>query len=301
LHTAKKNGSTSNIERPTSNSELRAITANPDQYLTIELNSQVIDLHCHILHDLDDGAKTALESLQMAHAFVHSGYRTVAATPHMVPGTTWMPSMDRIKKQVATLNQTIEEVGLKLEIVTGMEIAIDPQIPDLLDDHRLLPLGNASCLLIEPSFQQLPSGWEQVIFSILAKGYSILLAHPERCVQLAADPGLIDRLIGLGVYLQVNWGSFLGQYGRAVARKARSMAVKGQIHCLATDCHHPSWHNLARMQAAEATLREMIGQENFQQITTDNPLRVLNGEALQPMTVYGAMNRTNRKRWWLFW
>jgi protein-tyrosine phosphatase len=208
--------------------------------------------------------------------------------------------MDRIKKQVNSLNQTIEEVGLELEIVTGMEIAIDPQIPDLLDDDRLLPLGNASCLLIEPSFQQLPPGWEQVIFSIQAKGYSILLAHPERCVQLAADPGLIDRLIGLGVHLQVNWGSFLGQYGRAVARKAQSMAKNGQIHCLATDCHHPGWHDPARMQVAEATLREMIGQENFQRITADNPLRVLNGEALQPMTVSGAMNRANRKRWWQF-
>ena len=261
----------------------------------------MIDLHCHILHDLDDGADTAAESLEMAQAFVHSGYRTVAATPHMVPGTTWMPSIDLINTRVAALNQTIKEVGLELEIVTGMEIAIDPQIPDLLDDSRLLTLGNSSCLLIEPSFQQLPPGWEQVIFSILAKGYSILLAHPERCVQLAAHPDMIDRLIGSGVYLQVNWGSFLSQYGRAVARKAWSMAESGQIHCLATDTHHPGWHNPTRIQAAEAKLREMIGQENLQRITTDNPLRVLNGEALQPMTVSGAMSGSSKKRWWRFW
>ena len=261
----------------------------------------MIDLHCHILHDLDDGADTAAESLEMAKAFMRSGYRTVAATPHMVPGTAWMPSIDRIKTRVASLNQTIKEVGLELEIVTGMEIAIDPQIPDLLDDSRLLTLGNSSCLLIEPSFQQLPPGWEQVIFSILAKGYSILLAHPERCLQLAASPDLIDRLIGSGVYLQVNWGSLLGQYGRVVARNAWSMAESGQIHCLATDSHHPGWHNPARMQAATAKLRAMIGQENLQRITTDNPLRVLNGEVLQPMTVSATMSGGSKKRWWRFW
>ena len=187
----------------------------------------MIDLHCHILHDLDDGAETAAESMQMARIFVRSGYHIVAATPHMVPGTTWMPSIDRIKNQMADLNQAITNEGMKLEIVSGMEIALDPQIPDLLDDGRLLPLGNSSCLLIEPSFQQLPPGWEQVIFAILAKGYSILLAHPERCVQLAANPSMIDQLIESGVYLQVNWGSFLGQYGRAVARTARLLAGNG--------------------------------------------------------------------------
>ncbi len=265
------------------------------------MNTQVIDLHCHILHDLDDGAKTTVESMQMAQAFVRSGYRTVAATPHMVPGTTWMPSVDRIKRRVAALNQTLKEDGLELEITTGMEIAIDPQIPDLLDDNRLLPLGNSTCLLIEPSFQQLPPGWEQVIFSILAKGYSVLLAHPERCVQLAANPDMIDRLIGSGVFLQVNWGSFLGHYGRVVARKAQLMAGNGQIHCLATDSHHPGWHNPARIQAATAKLRAMIGQENLQRITTDNPLRVLNGEGLEPMTVSGAMSWESKKRWWRFW
>ena len=261
----------------------------------------MIDLHCHILPDLDDGAHSSAESAQMAQSFAQSGYRTVAATPHMVPGTTWMPSIERIKARVAALNQTIKDNGWALEITTGMEIAIDPQIPNLLDDARLLTLGNSSCLLIEPSFQQLPQGWEQVIFAIRARGYSILLAHPERCMQIAANPDLIDRLIGSGVYLQVNWGSFFGQYGRTVAHTARLMAASGRIHCLATDSHHPGWHSPERIQATAAKLRAMIGQANFQQITTDNPLRVLNGEVLQPMKKSEAMTERRKKRWWQIW
>ena len=261
----------------------------------------MIDLHCHILHDLDDGAVGVAESIQMARSFSASGYHTVAATPHMVPGTSWMPSIDRIQTRIAALNQTIKDDGLGLEIIPGMEIAIDPLIPDLLDDGRLLTLGGSSCLLVEPSFQQLPPGWEQVVFAILAREHSILLAHPERCAQLAADPVLIERLVESGVYLQVNWGSFLGQYGRAIARKARSMAINGQIHCLATDSHHPGWHNPARIQAARAQLRAMIGRENLQRITTDNPQRVLNDEVLQPMKKSGAMTGRRKKRWWRFW
>jgi hypothetical protein len=61
----------------------------------------MIDLHCHILHGLDDGPETAAESMQMARTFERAGYRRVAATPHMVAGTAWMPSTDRINAQVA--------------------------------------------------------------------------------------------------------------------------------------------------------------------------------------------------------
>ena len=261
----------------------------------------MIDLHCHILNDLDDGATTVLEGKQMARAYVRSGYHTVAATPHMVPGTAWMPSIGQIRARVAALNQAIHDDGLRLEILAGMEIALDPQIPDLLDENRLQALGNSSCLLIEPSFQQLPPGWERVIFSILSKGYSVLMAHPERCVQLATNPGLVDRLIGSGVYLQVNWGSFFGQYGQAVARTARRMAKSGQIHCLATDSHHPGWHSPPRMQATAAKLRMIIGEDNLQRLSVGNPIRLLNGEVPQPMIRSEVMTRSSKKPWWQFW
>jgi protein-tyrosine phosphatase len=261
----------------------------------------VIDLHCHILHDLDDGPETAAESMQMAQAFEQNGYRIVVATPHMVPGTTWMPSTHRIKAQVVALNRTIKDEGMKLRIVSGMEIALDPQLLDLLDEDRLLPLGDSSCLLIEPSSQQLPLGWEQVIFSILARGYSILLAHVERCGQLAANPTLVDQLLQSGVYLQVDWGSFLGQYGRTVARTAQSLAKKGNIHCLASDSHLYGVHNLARVQTAGAKLAKTIGNENLHRITVENPRRVLRGEILQSMSMSGEMTGRRRRRWWRFW
>ena len=225
----------------------------------------MIDLHCHILHGIDDGPKSPSESMQMALNFERAGYRMVAATPHMVPGTAWMPSTDRINTRVDRLNHAIRDERLKLEIVSGMEIALDPQIPDLLDqDHLLDPRG----LLLPADRTVVPatsSGWEQVIFSILAKGYSILLAHPERCVQLAANPDLIERLIKTGVFLQVNLGSFLGQYGRTAMNTARKMAGRGWIHCLATDSHQPGGHAPERIGEATATLQRLIGRENLQQ------------------------------------
>lgn len=260
----------------------------------------MIDLHCHILAALDDGPQTVAESLKMAWVFDQAGYRVVSATPHMVPGTAWMPTVDRIHATVAGLNQAIKDEKLRLEIVCGMEIALDPQIPDLLDAGRLLPLGNASYLLIEPAFQQLPQGWEQIVFAIQAKGYSILLAHPERCLQLGTDPKLVDQLIASGVYLQASWGSFLGQYGRSVARTARRMVSRNGIHCLATDSHNPRGHTPDRINRAAAELCSLVGEKNLKRLTKDNPLRVLKGEPLQPMERSGEKTDQKNRPWWQF-
>ena len=257
----------------------------------------MIDLHCHILHAIDDGPETIEESVHTAAALVKTGYGLVVATPHMIPGTAWMPPVSRVKSRVRQVNEAIRLAALELEILTGMEIALDPLIPNLLDDGRLLALGNSSCLLVEPPFQQLPPDWRQLVFSILAKGYNILLAHPERCPQLSANPKWIEELIQSGVYLQINWGSFFGHYGSPAKRAAILWARNGWIHCLATDSHHPGGRHFAGMRRAAIKLDKMIGKANLRQLTRDNPQRLLRDQSLHPMVVSGR----TKQHWWRFW
>ncbi len=166
----------------------------------------------------------------------------------------------------------------------GMEIVFDPLIPDLLEKEQLLTLGETSYVLIETPFQQLPLGWEQVVFEILSKGYFILMAHPERCAQLAATPQLVDRLIDSGVYLQVNWDSFLGYQGRTALRLAHHLANSGCIHCLATDSHNPRERHAAHVKPAAAKIEKIIGAKTLQRIASENPhMRSLRVTDLLPM------------------
>jgi hypothetical protein len=79
------------------------------------------------------------------------------------------------------------------------------------------------------------------------------------------------------------------------------LAGNGRVHCLATDSHHPDGHTPERIKAATAKLQRLIGQENIQQLATDNPLRVLNGEPLKPMKTSGATTGRKRRRWWRLW
>ena len=261
----------------------------------------MIDLHCHILSGVDDGPKNLDESLEMVRIYIKAGYHRVVATPHQLPGTTWMLSVEGIRNKLAELNQAIKNEGIELDVLPGMEIAFDPLIPDLLEKGQLLTLGKSSYVLIETPFQQLPLGWEQVVFEILSKGYFILLAHPERCAQLAARPQLVDRLIESGVYLQVNWDSFLGYHGRAALRMAHYLSESGYIHCLATDSHNPQERHAAHVKLAASKIQKLIGRENLQRIASENPLRILRNAHPIPMIKMDPKTAVKKESKWRFW
>jgi protein-tyrosine phosphatase len=256
----------------------------------------VIDLHNHILFKIDDGPDTLSDSLEMARLLSKCGYRHVVATPHTIPGTTWIPTTDSIKDHITKINQALKAGGLDLKILPGMEISFDPQLLDLLNDKKLFTLGGkiSSCLLIEAPFHRFPLGWEQLVFEIISKNFMILLAHPERCAQLVKNSQIIDHLINAGVYIQVNWGSFLGEYGRAAKRTARHLAEKGQIHCLATDAHNPRDCQFALLRDAADNVQQLIGSKNLVRIARENPLRILQGKLPLPMMKSESANEPKK-------
>jgi protein-tyrosine phosphatase len=261
----------------------------------------MIDLHCHILPGIDDGPKTLRESLEMARIFEQAGYSHLVATPHTVPGTTWMPKPDEIRDLLLELNQAIKKAGIQLKVLPGMEIALDPNISDLLNQGRVQPLAGTSYVLVEPPFQRLPLGWDQAVFNVLSRGFYVLLAHPERCAQLSAKPQLCDKLIESGVYFQVNWDSFLGHHGRTTQKMAIYLAGKAYIHCLATDSHDSRSRNAFQVQQTAKTIEELIGSRNLQLISRENPIRVLRNEKLKSMESQGIHVPVKKRRKWNFW
>jgi protein-tyrosine phosphatase len=261
----------------------------------------LIDLHCHILPGIDDGPKTLQESLAMARIFEQAGYSHVVATPHAVPGTTWMPKPEEIRDHLTELTQAIAKNGIKLKVLPGMEIALDPNISELLNQGHVQTLAGTSYVLIEPPFQRLPLGWDQAVFNVLSRGFSVLLAHPERCAQLSDKPQLCDKLIESGVYFQVNWDSFLGHHGRTTQKMAIYLANKAYIHCLATDSHDSKSRNAIQVQRTAETIEELMGPRNLKLISRENPIRVLRNEKLKSMEKTELSVPTTKRRKWRFW
>ncbi len=261
----------------------------------------MIDLHSHILPFIDDGAPNMAVSLEMAGQYVANGFRRVVATPHVQPediGDQWAQSL---KGRVAEMNRNLRDGSIPLVISTGMEIAIAPELPERLDAGLLLPLADSRYVLIETPFERLPVGWEHIFFQIAGRGYRVLLGHPERCTQLARNHTLFERLIDIGVYFQVNWGSFTGFYGRLALKTARLLAHKGYIHCLATDSHDRSDRSADVVGKAIPDIEALIGAANLDLLSKGNPSRVFADQPMEPMSSPPAL-RNVKRRWkrWLF-
>ena len=256
----------------------------------------MIDIHSHILPGIDDGPKTMEHSLQLASLYEKAGFRTVVATPHWMPGTIWTPSPADLKTRITELQHALEEEQITLSIHPGMEIAFDNETLDRLRKNNLQTLAGQSYLLLETPFQQLPLGWETIFFNIISDGYKIILAHPERCRQVHQHPEILKKMIEAGIYIQLNYDSFLGFNGKATKKTAFYLAEQGCVHCLASDSHDATHRHPGSVKDALNNIAARVGEKTAEIISTTNPKRILAGLPLkQP-----AKAETKKRKKWLF-
>jgi len=232
--------------------------------------SKFVDIHVHILPGIDDGPKDMEESVAMAEAYDGLGVSRLIATPHFIPGTAWSANIDRISRQLDELQSLLAEKGIGVTILPGMEIAHHQKLLERVEKGHLLPLGESSSYLLEPSF----SGIHDDLFSccreMLKGGHGVILAHPERisAFQKNADPLL--RLVQQGGELQVNIGSLLGKFGEASKNLARRLIDDASVHFLATDAHSvKSRRPITRGDWQE--LQSILGEKLLARLCIDNP------------------------------
>ena len=150
----------------------------------------MIDLHCHILPGIDDGAADLSVSTEMAKAFVADGVSVVACTPHILPGL-YHNSGPQIRQATAQLQQHLNREGISLRLVTGADNHIMPDFVAELRSGHLLSLADTRYVLVEPPHHVAPPRLEDLFFNLLVAGYVPILTHPERLtwIQLALPSG----------------------------------------------------------------------------------------------------------------
>jgi protein-tyrosine phosphatase len=196
----------------------------------------VIDLHTHLLPGLDDGPPDAAAALALARAAVGAGTRTAAATPHV--DRTFRLAPAGFAAARAALAGALAEAGIPLALAQGGEVAPD-RLPELGDDDlRAVTLGGGSCVLLECPFRPEPR-MEALVADLQARGFTVLLAHPERSPLFQQDLGRLGALVDAGALAQVTAGSFAGDFGGPPRHAAEQMLEAGLVHVLASDGHDP--------------------------------------------------------------
>lgn len=235
-----------------------------------------IDLHTHILPGLDDGAKSFEESITIALAARQAGFSTIAATPHFMEGV-YKPEGEQIDEGVARLVQLLGADAGEMSIIKGSEYYLDDHFFLLVDAKKLMVLGESKTVLVELPMMRLPPFAAEFAFRLQLKGYTPLLAHPERYHDIASKPKRIRELTEKGFLVQVNLGSLSGLYGRTVTKAARYIIEKGYATVCASDIHSPKHIDDIYTQGV-AALIDLAGDSAVKQLLVTGPKQLLLNE-----------------------
>lgn len=238
----------------------------------------MIDLHCHLLHGIDDGPSDLATSLAMARMAEADGITITACTPHIQVGVYDNRPID-IRRHTASLQTALDEAGIKLKLVTGADVHIRPDFVAAIRNDAVLTLNNSRYVLFEPPHHVAPPRMEELMFELLAAGYVPILTHPERLTWFGAAYGILDRLVRSGVWVQVTAGALTGGFGKAPRDLAVKMLEDGLVHILATDAH--SLHRRpAKLSDGVAVATSILGALEAQHLVRTRPLAVIENRAL---------------------
>lgn len=199
----------------------------------------MIDLHCHMLPGIDDGAPDLATALAMAEIAVADGIRMTACTPHIYPHL-FENTGAQIKRQVQVFRTELQKAGIPLEITYGADIQLVPEMVQGLRSGRMPTLHGSRYFLFEPPHHTAPIGFPHLIFDLLASGYLPIITHPERLTWLDDEHyGWFVDAARDGAWIQITAGAVTGRFGRHPQYWAEKFLDDGLVHILATDAHDP--------------------------------------------------------------
>jgi protein-tyrosine phosphatase len=241
---------------------------------------KMIDLHCHILHGLDDGAKNLDEAVEMANMAEKDGIKTIVATPHLFRGDFIPKDLGIIQKKIDELMSILEKKNIDVKIVKGAEVHIAHNLMDEIRKNRnYLVLNGSSYMFLEFPAGHVFSDVKELLFELMTEGCRPIIAHPERNYVFMRSPDILFELLQMGALTQANSGSFIGLYGRRVEEAAVRFLELRFTHFLGSDAHNPRLPH-RWLSEAVSTFEESIGKEAANALVYDNPHAVLNDNEL---------------------
>ena len=232
----------------------------------------MFDIHCHILPEVDDGAKSwdvALEMFRMAKA---DGIEHIVASPH---------AHDRYPYHRETLLAKLEELrqraGEGPELSLGCDFHLSYEnLQALRERPQDFVIGTTPYLLVELSNFSMPPQVDDTLMQLGALGITPVITHPERNAILQQNLGRVLQWAGLGCVVQVTGGALLGSFGERARKAALALLERNAVHVLASDGHDCERRRPVLSDARDAAT-EICGAATAQALVTDNPRAVVQG------------------------
>ncbi len=244
------------------------------------------DIHSHIIPGLDDGSRNLDMTLKMLEAAAADGTGHIAATLHfnsaadqdyggVAPeGASSMSVSDMVRERTVQLRELASEHHIEIEIYPGMEVLLQPDTPSLLEDRTIATINDTRYALVEFPIREIPLFAFEILYQMQLRGYIPILAHPERCMPIIRDNGILVELIDRGALVQVNAGSLTGLFGRKVRKTALRMIRRGMVHFVASDAHSNNGRT-PELSKAAGLVRRKFGKAAAERLFYENGMTVL--------------------------
>ena len=196
----------------------------------------MIDVHCHILPDVDDGSECMQESTNMAMIAKEQGIDKIIATPHYHPEFKYLKG-EELNKVCEEFKKQLKENNIDIEIYLGNEIYFTYDLIEKISELDFYCLNKSKYILIEFPPTNFPLNLCNIVYELKQKGFIPVLAHVERYIKIHDDPEIIYDCIKTGAIIQINSSSLIGKQGKEIQRFCNLLIGRNMVHLVATDAH----------------------------------------------------------------
>lgn len=242
----------------------------------------MIDIHCHLLPQIDDGPADKFAALDLARQAVENGITHCVVTPHIHLGR-WDNTIDLIQRKVGEFRILLAQARIPLTVGYAAEVRICPEIMSLLENEQLPMLGRwegKQVLLLEMPHSHILPGTEKIVSWLLKRDVVPMIAHPERNKDVMGALNKIFPLVDLGCLFQITAGSLIGQFGQVCQDRATSLLTMGAVTVLASDAHHVR-KRPANLREGHIAAARILGDQASHDLVYKNPLSIARYQFLE--------------------
>ena len=234
----------------------------------------LFDIHCHIIPEVDDGARTMEMALKMLQMEYEDGVRSVILTPHYRREMFETPK-EKIERQFALLKEKSEAViGEDLHLYLGCEFHANTTMVEKLVSGERPTMAGSDYVLTEFSQETDFSFARERIYDLVSHGFIPIVAHVERYPQIRKDFGNLEALRENGAYLQVNAGSILGEEGFQAKRFCKKLMKNNMLDFIGSDCHRTD-KRVPNLGACAEYMEKKMGKDYMERIFIRNPQKIV--------------------------
>jgi protein-tyrosine phosphatase len=232
----------------------------------------MIDIHCHILPGLDDGARTMDEAISMARLAAADGIHTIVASAHITPGV-YDNAPDRIVAAAGAFDDRLREEGIPIRIIPGADVRMTPEM--LNGGGRYLCINrDTPYLLFEFPHDLIPPGSDRLVGALRDRGMVPVITHPERNLDLQRRPEKLAAFIKLGCLVQITAMSLTGGFGPRALQVSEGFLKEGWVDVIATDAHD-TVKRPPILSRAVRRAEELVGAGTARAMVVETPEKIV--------------------------